>query len=479
MLWIAIDLPQFALESFAQPATSSEPWAITDDGCVLVCNTLAHAGGVRNGMRLSAACALLPQLHHRPRDRAAETAALNTLAAWANGFTPNVSLEPPQALLLDIEGSLKLFGGIGAVLRALRQGVNEMGYTSTIACAPTCGAALLLARNGTETIVNCKRGLEAALAALPLRVLACEASTLKTLATAGLRSVGALLALPRDETARRFGQPLLDALDRALGKLPAPRRFFTPPARFNAKLELAAEVSNAEALLFAAKRLLTQLAGFLRARNGGIQHCVLVLLHDNGRAKTTIDIGLVAPTRDAAHLTMLARERLSAFTLPTPVHTIVLEAGEILELVQENSALFPEHINPPGEREKLIERLRARLGRNAVSGLISQAGHRPDRAWQSAEPGSSSPAPMDGPQPPRPLWLLEAPKPLPEISAQPHYGSDPLALIAGPERIESGWWDSDDIRRDYFIARTPEDSMLWVYRDWRRPGGWYLHGIFG
>lgn len=478
MLWIAINLPQLALESFAQSTASSEsePWAVTDDDCVLVCNPVAHAGGVRTGMRLSAACALVPQLHHRPRDKVGETTALNTLAAWAVGFTPNVSLEPPQTLLLDIEGSLKLFGGIRSILQALRRGLDEMGYSAAIACAPTCGAALLLARGGSETVVSCKRGLEAVIAALPLRVLQCETSILKTLAAAGLRSIGALLSLPRNETARRFGQPLFDTLDRALGKLPAPRRFFTPPARFDAKVEFAAEVTNSEALLFAAKRLLTQLAGFLYARNGGIQRCTLTLLHDGDFAATTIDIGLVAPTRDAAHMTLLARERLAAFTLPAPVHAMVLEASEILELAQETAGLFPEHINPPGEREKLIERLRARLGRGAVSGLISHAGHRPEHAWQSVEPGMSSPAPAYGP---RPLWLLEAPRPLPEIAEQPHYGNDPLALIAGPERIESGWWDSDDIQRDYFIARTAEHSMLWVYRDWRRPGGWYLHGIFG
>jgi protein ImuB len=476
MLWIAIDLSQLALESFAQSTASSEPWAVTDGDCVLACNQQARDSGVRNGMRLPAACALVPQLHHRPRDHAAETAALSTLAAWAAGFTPNVSLEPPQALLLDIEGSLKLFGGIRAVLQALRHGLNEMGYSAAIACAPTCGAALLLARGGNETVVSCKRGLEAVIVALPLSVLQCEVSTLKTLAAAGLRSIGALLALPRDETARRFGQPLLDSLDRALGRLPAPRRFFTPPACFDAKVEFAAEVIGGEALLFAAKRLLTQLAGFLCARNGGIQRCTLTLLHDKDFAATTIDIGLVAPTRDAAHMTLLARERLAAFTLPAPVQAIVLEAGEILELAQENSSLFPEQINPPGEREKLIERLRARLGRGAVGGVVSRAGHRPERAWQPAEPGTPNHAPSCGP---RPLWLLEAPRPLPQIAAKPHYGNDPLALIAGPERIESGWWDSDDIRRDYFIARTAEHSMLWVYRDWRRPGGWYLHGIFG
>ena len=63
----------------------------------------------------------------------------------------------------------------------------------------------------------------------------------------------------------------------------------------------------------------------------------------------------------------------------------------------------------------------------------------------------------------------------------PHY-QGALSLLAGPERIESGWWDGKDAKRDYFVAQNPEQSLLWIFRD--RPaqsaaGSWYLHGIFG
>jgi len=81
--------------------------------------------------------------------------------------------------------------------------------------------------------------------------------------------------------------------------------------------------------------------------------------------------------------------------------------------------------------------------------------------------------------PPRPLWLLAAPRALNEVASKPHYRNGPLALIAGPERIESGWWDTGGIMRDYFVAQTPDHSTLWIYRERRQPGGWYLHGIFG
>ena len=474
MLWIALDFPCLPLEAFPSASARAEAWAIADGAGVLVCNDQARALGVRAGMRLSAACALAPRLNHRLRDAAAEAAALDTLAAWAGQFTPNVSLEPPRALLLDIEGSLRLFGGIRPILQALRHGLDAMGYTATMACAPTATAALLLARAGVQKIVNCKRALEAVVAALPLAALECDTRAVQTLHAAGVKNIGELMALPRDGVARRGGRVLLDSVDRALGRLPAPRKFFSPPARFSAALEFAVPVAQSTALLFAANRLITQLAGFLAARNGGLQQFTLTLTHERGAA-TDIGIGLVAPTRDGAHLALLVRERLAALALQAPVHALRIEANDILVLAAENRELFADRAGTPGEWQKLVERLRARLGPDAVHGLAACADHRPERAWRTAKPGTASAAPACGP---RPLWLLDQPQPLRGIAARPHYRENALALVAGPERIESGWWDDDDVKRDYFVAQTPDCATLWIYRERGAPGGWYLHGVF-
>jgi len=69
----------------------------------------------------------------------------------------------------------------------------------------------------------------------------------------------------------------------------------------------------------------------------------------------------------------------------------------------------------------------------------------------------------------RPLWLLETPR---------RIGERDFVLLAGPERIESGWWDGNEARRDYFIARAGDSSLVWIYRERGAGGGWYLHGIF-
>jgi protein ImuB len=141
--------------------------------------------------------------------------------------------------------------------------------------------------------------------------------------------------------------------------------------------------------------------------------------------------------------------------------------------------LLGRSLRPDDGLQALLDRLRARLGAQAVQGLALRAEHRPEHAWQAvADPlaGAGSPEPASVARS-RPAWLLPAPERLGQVAGQPGW-QGPLLLEQGPERIESGWWDGGDVRRDYYRASNPRGAMLWVYRD-LRSRGWYLHGIFG
>lgn len=395
---------------------------------------------------------------------------LAALAAWAGRFTPNVSLERDCGLLLEIEGSLRLFGSLPQMIDALRGDLAAMSCNAHVAGAPTPRAAWWLARNGAERFLVDTTQIENAIAGLPVALLDCGEAQQK-FAAIGVRTLGEALRLPRAGFARRFGQRLLDELDRALGRLPEPRRYFAPPARFRVRLELAAEAQEAEALVFAAQRLLVQLAGFLAARACGANRYTLALCHREQRV-TEVSVGLAAPSRDAAHFTLLARERLGHLVLPEPVRALALAADDFAALPGDNHTLFRDVVSGASEWPKLVEQLRARLGDAAAHGLAIAAEHRPERASIAREFGATSPAVEFGL---RPLWLLPEPRPLAEIRGMPQHGG-PLKLLAGPERIESGWWDGNAIARDYFIAQTADQALLWVYRE--PASGWYLHGLF-
>jgi protein ImuB len=452
MLWVALCFPRLALEALLRGRAPSEgaddPWAVAENRSVLVCNAAAAAAGVRPGSALTAAWALAPRLRVLPRDAAAEGEALEAVAAWACQFTSKVSLEPPQGVLLEVEGSLRLFGGAGRLMARLRSGLAGIGFEALLAAGPTARAALWLARGASETLET-----------LPVGAIAPAPEALALLHRIGVRTLGELMRLPRAGVAPRLGQRLLDDLDRALGKIPEPRAFFVPPERFSAQLELPAPVAQAESVLFAARRLLQQLEGFLAARQAGVRGFTLSLLH-RGVPPTRIEIGFTAPRRDTEQGLRLLRERLGALALASPTEALRLEAGELAPLAGATPGLFRDARSEAEDWERLLERLQARLGGALVHGLALHADHRPERAWRAVGDGDAAVAG------PRPLWLLEPPRRL---------GEDDFALLAGPERIEAGWWDGEDVVRDYFIARTRAASLAWIYR---APGGWFLHGLF-
>jgi protein ImuB len=374
--------------------------------------------------------------------------ALAPLAAWACQFTPRVSLEPPHALLLEVEGSLRLFGGLEALKKHLAVGLCSLGFPVSLASAATARAALWHARAG-----------ESDFEALPVEVMGFEPEFFRSI---GIASLGELLRLPREGLGARCGPRLLEALDQALGAAPEPRAFFSPPPCFDARLELPAEVAHAEGLLFGARRLLAQLEGLLAARQAGIRSFRLTLLHQSG--STIVEISLASPAREAQRLAQLLRERLEKTSLAEPVAALRLEAGDFVPLHGASAGMFGDAAAEAEGWARLLERLRARLGHDAVHGLATHPDHRPEHAWRRVEPGEWDPRGLRQPGP-RPIWLLEEKK--------IHEGE--FALLAGPERIESGWWDGDDARRDYFVARLPDSSLAWIYRE---TGEWYLHGLF-
>src|SRR5262249_39667367 len=146
------------------------------------------------------------------------------------------------------------------------------------------------------TVIDLPR-LPEALAPLALALLDQPAETVHMLDLMGVRTIGDCLQLPRDGLARRFGQGLLDELDRALGKLPDPRALWIAPAKYRSQVDLPAPVYSVEPLLFAANRLIHELAGFLSMKQAGITRLKLTLRHEE-RKPTAVMLGFAMPTRD-------------------------------------------------------------------------------------------------------------------------------------------------------------------------------------
>ena len=479
MLWLALRFPRLALEIHARACESSQVLALAEARGIrprlLLCNAAAHARGIHPGMTPASAFALCGSLKVIPRTLHLEQEALEHIAAWACQFTPKISIAGTAELLLEIGGSASLFSGVRQLRRRIGKNLRHLGYECTMACAPTPQAALWLVRAGISACIEHAGRLEQCLENIPVTVLEIPESA-AALESFGLGSIGSCLRLPRAGLARRIAPQTMDEIDRALGRLPDPRLPFKLPEKFISRLELPAPATQAGALLFAGQRLCAELHGYLSARDLGAQQLCWTLHHER-RGQTELTLELAAASRNAEHLLALLRERLARTMLPRPVMAIELACTRLQALASSSSALLPAQSDRSLATRSLLDLLQARLGPAAVYGLEQCADHRPERAWRTCTPGAGSRTSVAAAPGHRPLWLLPQPRLLHERDAAPRHDG-PLTLLAGPERIEYGWWDDQPAVRDYFIARDVQQALLWIYRERCADGRWFLHGFF-
>lgn len=471
MLWACILLPQLALDDASRRHEDpTQPLVLLSGPAqrrvLQAVNAPAKALGLRAGQLLSTAQALAKGFACAEHDPARIDHCQQLLAAWGYGFSFQVSLHFPRALLLEVQSGFNLFGPWPHFEARLRQELLGLGFSHRVVLATNPMAARMLANVYDGLAVVDEAMLQAHIGQMPIdRVgLASEVST--AFVRMGLHSVEQVLALPRDTLARRFAKDVLVHLDTLLGRRPMALECYVPPDRFDTRLELNFDVESHQALLFPLRRLIGDLGAFLTGRDGGVQRFNLHLEHAE-QPDTLIPVGLLAAERDPALLFELARGRLEHVQVPCPVRSVRLVAEQLPSFVPTRRQLFDERTQQSQPWEQLRERLRARLGDAAVQGLCAQADHRPECAWLLAEQGQGYPQALPTP---RPGWLLREPQALSEYAGQ---------LLGGPERIETGWWDGADVRRDYYRLQTPEGQCAWVYRQVAAPQQWWLQGWFG
>ncbi len=501
-LWLCIYLPSLPIEALTGRETAA---AVCEERHgvrrILLANDSAEAAGVAAGQTVNAALALLPALYLADRDTLREAKTLQRLAGWCEKFTSFVCMEPPSLLLLEIAGSLALFGGIQALRQRIVTELTSQGFQAAVAIAPTPFAATWLSRAGRRVCIRDPKNLVSQLGSLSIHYLGWPDAVCASLKGMGVTSVSEVLRLPRQGFAKRFGVKRLLQLDRALGRLPDPRVSYRTPEQFVANHELSEEQSDAGLLLNVCKSLLEKLEKFLRSRQIAVQDITLVFFHLE-TAATHLSLGCVQPDRAVQHWLDLLQIKFDRIHLPAPVIAVQLSAGrgQTFTAATETLPFNRQKKTQDSSIAHLAERLSARIGDESVHGVTAVAEHRPQYAWQAHNVLDTVPHCQNGqicmpdPHAPelladlrrsnslvlqRPLWILTEPQPLESRRKLPWY-QGALTLLRGPERLETGWWDDNGIARDYFVAANPAGVRLWVFRDrGQKLPAWYLHGMFG
>ena len=480
MLWFCAELPALGLEVCARRVPDDRPMTLIEDNRVVACNETAFDDGITIGTSLATAHSISAGLVHFGRDVAAERERLRFLAEAAYRFSASVSIHEPSSILIEIDGSLKLFGGLYGLKRALIGLLGELGHRTDIGIGHTPLAALALARARENCDLprspgpaDVKSAVFESLRRIALRHTELDTDVVERFANMGIETLGQVFRLPTAELGRRFGPKLLDYLERLSGQRPDPRILVTPFERFAAELNFLQTISSKEALSFPMQRLARDLNHWLIGRQLGATRLGWRFAPFNSPA-TTMEVEFAQPQQSSQALLSISRLKLEALELPDEVLSLQLTTIRLAPWHDESRQLFGRSERAGHSPAELIDQFKARLGDGVCSGIRIQDDHRPELAWSAAEPTLGTTARLDR-RPPgpvrRPLALLRTPKPTRRRQ---------LTLLRGPERIDVGWWTAADVHdaahRDYFVARHANGSQCWVFVD--RDGAWFIHGYF-
>jgi protein ImuB len=492
----SIWFPHLAIERWAKssdyaPEAFSEkgnwPVVLTVEGAhgllIHAVTPTAAERGARPGARLTDARALDPALVAVPADPEGDAALVARLAKWAGRWSPLVEVDG-NGLRLDINGVAHLFGGEKGLIRDMRKRFAALGLTTRVAIAPMAGAAWALSHFGGDE-----------LAALHVSALRLDADTVRTLERLGLKTIGALMDVPRLALARRFrgAESVVDALDRVLGGKPEPLTAApaNPPPRALIKLEEPA--SHPEAGPQALERLVPMLVRELEERKLGARRLSLTGYRVDGSIGVA-SVATAIPSREPKHLQRLLIDKAAALNPEFGFDAFALTAEWTEELGAAQESLVEE---PSGERElaRLVDRLTVKLGPRRVRRPQAQESHLPERAsgWISA---LAKAEPIQLPTMARPQRLLDRPEAIDVIYATPEgvprrfiwrRAVHDIARVEGPERIAPEWWrqPSSTRLRDYYRVEDAEGRRYWIYREGLIGDGrgglpnWYMHGLFG
>lgn len=455
--------------------------------------------GLKPGMGLAHARAIVPTLAASEIDPQADAELLFHCAAAAERYTPLLALDGLDGLILDITGCAHLFNGEASLLKIIRHRFLRTGLTCRVAIASTPDAARAFAHFSNEPIIPA--GQEAVYGQeLPLSALEAPAETATALSRAGFRRLGDLDKRASRALTARFGSMLTERFHRILGREDIRIASLRPAPDCLAERHFAEPMASFDALFAVLEKLGFDICQSLERRgNGGRSFEASFFRVDGVVRRLTIETA--RPTRDNQSLMRLFRLRFDA--LDDPVNPgfgfdmlrLSVLRSEPLGLHQGSLDQNTTHTDQ--SLAELVDRLVARFGRDHVRRFLEQDTHDPVRSsltlpYAAAASTYSTPELEDPPL--RPLTLFRLPQPIETMAEVPD--GPPLrfrwrkvlheiAHAEGPERIAPEWWQdgADAARtRDYYRVEDGAGRRFWLYREglFDEPAKprWFLHGLF-
>lgn len=429
-------------------------------------------------------------VHCEPLDPVLLARTLRRLARRATRFSPRVTPDAPDGMLIDATGCEHLFGGAPAMIRRVAEYFEKRGLTTRVGAAPCFGAAWALARFGANlTWINDVGEIPKTLAPLPIAALRFTPEQQAMLESVGIETVGQAFKLPRAELASRLGPDAPRRIDQVLGK---EKESITPVVTrppVSVSRMFAGPTDRTESIALCVRQLLVALCRELEHKDAGCRELCVTLLRSD-LAPVEIVARSSTPTRDSRHWYTLMLPQLERAHLGFGIEGVAMTAQGVRTLKFEQSSRWLDHTPAIGDDElcRLADTLASRLGNGRVLRMRTRASHIPERSCV-LEPveAAAQVQNLGGEEPPlleRPSLLLEQPVPIDTVFLFPEgpigsvtaFGETWRVLrCIGPERISAEWWRREHLTRDYYRLHTENGAWLWVFRVVEN-GRWFLHG---
>src|SRR5580698_10176191 len=405
---------------------------------------------------------------------------LGLLVECARYFSPRIEETSSATVLFDVRGLRALIGDADQIAHAIE---NRAGLPVDIAIAADPDAAILAAR-GLRGITIIAPGSEAAiLARLPLNLLPGSSETAELLDAWGIRTLGALAALPPLGVAARLGPEGTYLQHLAQGRAGRQLRPIEAPLVFDEELEPDDPVELLEPLSFLLARLLNDLCAWLTSRALATDEIRLILTLENAPMHRCV-LRLPVPMADPKTLLKLLQLELAARSPVAPVLKLRIELNPVKPRVQQHG-LFIARSPEPAKLEITLSRLCNLLGPENVGTPQLLDTHRPDsfrmaRFSATTYKTDASSCPFEvltlrryrPPQVAQVRLLDEAPAHIATATLK-----SKVIACAGPWRSSGDWWKQDPWDHSEWDIAVTGGALYRVHEDLRR-GRWYLEGNY-
>ncbi len=465
MFWLYLHCPNLQLNSLYS-GCDNVPVAIVQGhkNTLSQINSAAQQAGLAVGMGLGAACAICPRLTVFPYNPESEQQKLKQLAQWLYWVTSDISLVPPNGLVLRVTPMLSLYASLNEYWQVVQCQLEQVISDYHYALAYSPQAAKLLALHQYNQINTDKNQLNIQLQQCSLDKTDLPHKTIESLNRVGVSHLADLFRLPLTELAQRFDIDLVTYIGRLKGQFKTPLEFYHPPETFKYRLLLSYELTDLNHLNKPLFKVLQLLESFLSLRAKQTDEIQLELILRDAPSER-IRVGSGQGEHKAIRWLELCLLRFESVTLSAPVIEIELQALRLIDFRADSPDLFNTQTGQMSAPE-LVARLQAKLGESKVNGVEALSDYRPEFASRLCPPFNTCDQTLPELIQNRPSFLLNRPQPLHEQ----------VEIIHGPERIVTGWWDHNSISRDYYIARSAAGRWLWIFRTPQQK--WFVHGLY-